>query len=200
MNASRIFALTVGLISLAGSIALAQPLPSGQVEHPAVEHMVSDRRLDVDDARTERLVQQVMAFSDAQIDELILPKHGLQPEPECPECGHPGVEFSLDAPDRLTCPDCGAQITADSLPIDMELSGENPLGETVTYECATVERNPVCLAGAIRYARHHEMAAAARALAETYRATGDEALAERAVRIMERFAEVYPHWPIVKTW
>ncbi|MGM0492718.1 MAG: hypothetical protein ACQER1_07225 [Armatimonadota bacterium] len=199
MISRDIIITTVAAIAFFALPAPAAALPSSEVAHPAVEHMVTDRRLDVDPERTERLVEQVMAFSDDEIDELILPRHGLQPPPECPECGHPKLQYSLERHDRFTCPDCDAEITADSLPIDTELSGENPLGEMVTYECATVDRNPVCLAGAIRYARHHEMAAAARALAETYHETGDEALADRAVRTMERFAEVYPHWPIVKT-
>ncbi len=196
---SWIILLALASIIIAPSISSAQPLPSSEISHPAVLHMVTDRRLDVDDARTERLVQQAMAFSDEQIDELILPKHGLEPRPACPECGAPSLEFSLDQPDRLTCPDCGAAITASSLPIDTELTGVNELGETITYRCATVDRNPVCLAGAIRYARHHEMAAAARALGERYHATGDEALARRAIQILDRFAEVYPHWPLVST-
>ncbi len=193
--------LAATLCLMTGSLlaAAAQPLPSAQIDHPAVPQMVTDRRLDVDDARTARLVEQVMAFSDEEIGELILPLHGFGPDPVCVQCGCQTLDFSLDSPHQFTCPDCGETITADSRPIDAELSGMNPLGETVTYQCATVDRNLVCLAGSIRQTRHIEMAAAARALGEVYHETGDEALARRAVQIMARFAQVYPHWPIVGT-
>ncbi len=76
--AATLYLMTGGMLA-----ATAQTLLSGQIEHPAVPGMVTDRRLDVDDDRTARLVEQVMAFSDEEIDELILPKHGLASDPVC---------------------------------------------------------------------------------------------------------------------
>ncbi|MBD3291918.1 MAG: hypothetical protein GF393_03275, partial [Armatimonadia bacterium] len=176
----------------------AAPLPSSLIEHPAVPHMVSDYRLDQDDERTAELVQQAMALGEDQIERLIQPRHGLTPKLVCPECGCQTLDYSLDRPEQIDCPDCGAAITADTLPTDMQVSGSNLLGETVTYELSGVKPGPVGIAATIRYRRHHEMAAAARALAEHYHTSRDEALARRAVQIMSHFAEVYPHWPVFK--
>jgi ribosomal protein S27E len=185
-------------ILLAPVAAWAQPLPSGQIEHPAVLHMVNDRRLDVSEERTAELARQAMAMSDEQIAEFILPEHGFIPNLTCTECGNQTTSYSLDRPHQIDCPECGAVMTADTLPTDMEATGQNLLGETVTYELTRVQPGPVGIAATIRYRRHHEMAAAARALGETYHATGDEALARRAIQIMDRFAEVYPHWPVFR--
>lgn len=186
------------LVAIAASVSAADPLPSGEIAHPAVPHMVSDRRLDVDDARTAELARQAMALSDEQIAELILPEHGFTDQLTCIACGCQTTTFSLDRPHQIDCPECGAVMTAESLPVDMEISGPNLLGESVTYALSGVRPGPVGIAATIRFRRHHEMAAAARALGETYHATGDEALAHRSVQIMARFAEVYPHWPVFR--
>ncbi len=190
------------LLGVASAVAAgaAEPLPSGQIDHPAVLHMVTDRRLVVDPARTAELVRQAMALTDEQVRELILPLHGLTEKLVCPTCGCQKLNFSLERPEQIDCPECGAVLTADTLPLDMELTGPNRLGETVTYPCHNHPRGPVCIAGTIRYRRHQELADAARALGETYHQGRDEALARRAVLIMARFAEVYPHWPVFERW
>ncbi len=198
---SRLALVVIVVTELIASAAFADPaaagpLPSSEIEHPAVMHMVSDRRLDVDDARTAELVRQAMALSDEQIAQMILPEHGLIDDLVCPTCGSQKVNFSLDHPDELDCPECGAVITAETLPTDFETSGPNLLGETVTYTLSTVRPGPVGIAATIRFRRHFEMAAAARALGEAYHESGDEALARRSVQIMARFVEVYPHWPV----
>ncbi|HCA47256.1 MAG TPA: hypothetical protein DEP45_07805, partial [Armatimonadetes bacterium] len=145
-------------ILLAPMAAWAQPLPSSQIEHPAVLHMVNDRRLDVTDERTAELARQAMAMSDEQIAEFILPEHGFIPELTCTTCGNQATTFSLDRPYEIDCPECGAVMTADTLPTDMEYTGQNLLGETVTYELTRVQPGPVAIAATIRYRRHHEMA------------------------------------------
>lgn len=114
MITRRILAATVSAVLLVAPTGLTAPLPSSEIEHPAVLHMVTDRRLDVDPERTERLVAQAMAFSDDQLAELILPMHGFTDKLVCPACGCQVTDFSLDDPEQITCPECGTAITADS--------------------------------------------------------------------------------------
>ena len=182
-----------------GCAPAAEALASARIQHLAASHLVSDRRLKRGPAETAELVRQAMAFDESQLRELVQLRHGFATSLECPVCDCQKLTFSLAEPDRLTCSECKAVLTPDTLPIDQELTGTNSLGETVTYRCATRRRNPVCVAGRLRFLRHHTLAQAARALGETYQSTGDAALAARAVEILLRIAEAYPHWPVVST-
>ena len=196
--AIRAAALCVAVAACGGACA-ADGLASSRIEHPAALHLVSDRRLKRSPEETQELVRQAMALDEAQITALILPRHGFAAPLDCPACSCQKLDFSLAEPNRLTCPECRGTLTSDTLPINQELTGKNPLGETVTYRCAILRRNPVCVAGRIRFRRHHTLARAARALGETYQSTESAGLAGRAVKILLRFAEVYPHWPVVGT-
>jgi len=178
----------------------AGELASSAIRHPVrIMGQGTDLGSVASPAEASRLVRQALAFEDAELQSLIAERHGLSTLIACPACGHTGLAYSLDTPDQLTCSRCATGVRGDSLPVDTVLSGVNDLGETIAYRCATVRRSPVPIDAHIRYRRHMELARAARALGEAFQRDGEREVAERAVRILVRFADVYAHWPIVRT-
>lgn len=172
---------------------------SSAVQHPVLAHMARDRRLVKEADYLGQLADQVLALGAARTTALILPQHGLDYDMPCPHCGAFRLEFVLAAPDRLTCRECGMVVDEHTLPLDQSLTGQNLLGETVTYHYHQREHTLFPIPARIRFLRHERLAEAARALAERYHQNRDPGCANLAAAILQRFAEVYPHWPVIET-
>ena len=178
--------------------ALAFTPDSSAIEHPAVASMAQDRRLVIEPAELSKLADQVLAMGADRVLPLITEQHGVDQDIPCPHCKGYSLTFDLDRPEQLTCSECGQVVDDQTMPLESTLTGENDLGETVTYRYHQDGYTQYFIPGQIRRRRHERLAEAARALAERYHATGDAAAGELAVRILVRFAEVYPHWPTIE--
>ena len=136
----------------------------------------------------------------------------------CPHCvgehslmggGH--FRWTIDAPDLLTCADCGMVYPNDAYPETGVLECPR-MGQTFTYYETPEERaNPdarahyalkwlsdrptmTSFSGYIRFRKAGWAWGQALTLAKLYAVTGEIACAERAVWILDRFARVYPNY------
>ena len=121
---------------------------------------------------------------------------------DCPACGHAGYTRGLDRnqwkfslPDRLTCVKCTATFPSEKYPLNHRETFLNTVGEKVEiafHRDATGARH--ALPGAIHSAQHGWLAQNLIALARLYQLTGDDRYAHRVVLVLERYAQVFPHY------
>jgi len=161
--------------------------------------MAQDRRLVKDPAYLAALAEQVLALGRDRVVAMISEQHGLEYDMPCPHCDGFKMTFDLAAPERLTCGECRKTVDETTFQLDQTLTGPNLLGETVTYRYHQDGNTLYTIPARIRWLRHDRLAEAARALAERYQASHDSASGNLAAAILLRFAEVYPHWPVIET-
>ncbi len=177
----------------------APAAPAWPPKHPVLGHRIDPAKA----AQYERAVAHAMAMSD---DELLafVPDKPFAAWCECPKC-YGGVEgnhifkWTIERPNEMTCKYCGTVFPNAKYPEDHELSGKNALGETVTFKFyLNTERNiPHLLTSNLDRWRREWVMSQCVALGKAYQATGKEEYARRAVLILDRAAQVYPHYPIV---
>ncbi|MGD9495815.1 MAG: heparinase II/III family protein [Armatimonadota bacterium] len=148
--------------------------------------------------------ERAVTMSEEELVALI-PDAPLAAYCECPNC-YGGVEgnaifsWSIDAPEQMTCRFCGTVFPNDQFPEDHELSGQNALGETVTFRYHLREETGVAhfLSANLNRWRRQWAEEQCLALARAYADGGDEAYARRAALILDRAATVYPHYPVMQ--
>ncbi len=174
---------------------------------PAVlaDHPVLDHRIDTDDpAKYEAAVERAMAMTEEELLAFI-PDRPFTAYCECPNC-YGGVEgnsiftWSIDTPAQMTCKFCGTVYPSDQFPEDRELAGQNALGEAVTYHYHLREETgvPHFLTGNLLRWRRKWVEGQCLALGRAYHATGAEEYARRAALILDRAAQLYPHYPVMQ--
>lgn len=171
-------------------------------------------------ASWQRRVSRVMEMDRQEMERMISP---LTPWPtygqNCPVCvgkkssmGECGIyRWSIDDPDRLTCKYCGTTYPHPDYPETGKLVCPR-MGQTFTYYETPEERAhpddrtgqyafrwvrwPVhtSFSGVIRTYKAAYLIDRVLTLAKLYAVTGEVPYAERAVWIMDRFAQVYPNY------
>jgi len=173
------------------------------IKHPVLPHGINPDNA----AGYEQAVARVMAMSD---DEMLsfVPDSPVVRFCYCPNC-HGGSQgsgiftWSIDAPDQITCKYCGMVFPNDKYPCDQTIEGENALGEKFTYRYHKDKvRDDLreFIPGHIRMHRRGWIMNQAKALAVAYHATGNEEYARRAILILDRVAQTYPHYPAMRQW
>ena len=193
-----VFAVIFGLGVFALPAGAADSLPSASVKHPAVADKETDYRLAKKPEEQKALAEEVLAMDLDTLLGYIGTDNGIYFQFTCPKCGGK-VKYSLEHPDALTCAKCGAVITEKDFPPNKEVEGTGPKGDHIVFRYSQKGYKLWPVVALMHNLRHQKIAEAARALGRRYCDTGDEKYAARAVAILDKFAQVYPRWPVVET-
>ena len=168
----------------------------------SVKHPFQVDRSSIDlDALVES-TKKVMQMSNEEINSLITEKVGFATV-GCPHCRGGAQDasvsvWSIEDPWHVSCRCCGMRFPNEEYPLNSEVEVVNPLGVRQVYRFYDTgdERYRYFFLGRARYAIQNYMASNALKLAQLYHVTGDGRYAYKAAVILNRFAEVYPAWPI----
>ncbi|MDP6779768.1 MAG: heparinase II/III family protein, partial [Candidatus Latescibacteria bacterium] len=179
--------------------------PEAKLRSAGIEHPALDPGIDRDKtAGYVAAVQRAMSMPEQEFLSFI-PERPMVAYCECPRC-YGGVEgnsiftWTIDRPEEMVCRFCNTIFPNADYPEDQELSGVNALGETVTYRYhLKKEKNvPHFLSANLDRWRRTWLVDQCVALGRAYRATGDESFAARAILVLDRIAELYPHYPVIQ--
>ncbi len=202
----RVGILGILLISALIAVIASPAFPVGQavgIKHPVLQHGINPD----DAAGYEKAVERLMAMSD---DEMLshVPDRPYVRFCDCPNChggsdGNLIYDWSIDHPEQLKCKYCGMVFPNDKYPCDQVMEGHNPLGEKVTYDYHQDQLRDdlrIFIPGHILMHKRQWILSQCRALGRAYQATGKAQYARRAALILDRLAQVYPHYPVMKQW
>ena len=140
----------------------------------------------------------VRSLDSAELRKLVPERSGLY-FVGCPNCNKGRQEekfgWTPDRPDGIFCKYCNHRYPSEKFPMSKSLEVSNPRGEKQIYRYWED-------AAGYRYffeARRDDLvkeylAARTRELGELYSQTHDQAHAQRAALLLDRFAEVFPGW------
>jgi hypothetical protein len=169
-----------------------------ELKHPILDH-------DIDRAKAtdyEKAVERVMAMDEAELLSFV-PEYGFASCCECPSCyggvqGNGVFSWSIDRPDELRCRYCGAVPYPNQDYVEAhDLVGQNVLGEEIRLPYyLNADRNiPHFFSMHLQQYRRGWLLEQCIALGKAYQVTGNEAYARLPVLILDRLAQVYPHYP-----
>ena len=171
-----------------------------------VKHPFHDPRLRPRDAdRLTGAVRAVMAMSEVELLALVPVQTAIR-FCGCPNCDGGSQEsnqftWSVSRPAEIKCRYCGHVYPSDNYPMDHTQVAANPLGErTVLRYHLDGEGSDYFFDGALWQFQKSWLVAQAYALAKAYHVTREGAYARRAGLIIDRFAELYPSYCVVKQW
>lgn len=149
----------------------------------------------------ESLAREIMALSDAEVLALV-PTQTPFITSDCPACGNAhytrGLErtlWKLTLPNQLTCLKCRNTFPNDKFPLNDKATFLNTLGEKVEIEFhrdAKGER--FALPGALQSWQNGWLIQRLDALGKLYQLTNDERYARRVALVLDRYAQVFPHY------
>jgi len=110
--------------------------------------------------------------------------------------------WDIARPDEITCKFCGLVYPNAKFPMDRTLTGTNALGETVTYQYHLEEKTGMryMFADHAFLYKRTWIIKQCTALGRAYHVTRNPEYARRAVLILDRCAEVYSHYPVMRQW
>ncbi|MFO8078847.1 MAG: heparinase II/III family protein [Armatimonadota bacterium] len=195
---------TEAIILLVTAIGIAITVGNAWARFP-VEHPVYPA--DVSEDSVPALVEQtamVMEFTRDEIDDWIVAKSSFQMI-ACPNCEYPGGRrdrknywrWTPDAPVQITCGNCGMVHLNEQYPMSEIDEIVDPTGQVQQFPYYPGEDGyKYYLAGKIDNARKKYMESRVPRLADLYAATGEEQYARQAAEILDRLADVYPHYNV----
>jgi hypothetical protein len=152
-------------------------------------------------AQLEARAQEIFALSEAELLALV-PVQTPFITSDCPACGHGHYTRGLDRnlwkfelPNRISCVKCGTGFPNEKFPLNDKATFLNTLGEQVEiafHRDATGQR--FALPGAIQSWQNGWLTQQLEALGKLYRLTGDERFARRVVLVLDRYAQLFPHY------
>ncbi len=189
---------TLALVGLV--IALAAVGCDAQVQRPVLDHGINP----ADTAGYESAVRRIMAMDEEELLSFV-PDKPVRYYCECPNC-YGGVEgnnvflWDIERPDEIKCRFCGTIIPNDKYPEDQLLTGHNALGEEVSFRYYYSQEHDVAhfFSGLLRRHKTIWLENQLVALGKAYQVTRNEAYAERVVLVLNKIAEYYPHYPVVR--
>ncbi|MBU0606336.1 MAG: hypothetical protein KKI08_00565, partial [Armatimonadetes bacterium] len=198
--------IPVGLLAGLLLLALATGPASGAgqavgIKHPVLDHGVDPARA----AEYERAVARVMAMTEEEVLAFV-PDRPFCRFCYCPHChaGYPGDTFAWDVqrPDELRCKNCGTTYPNAAYPDDQVMTGPNALGESFSYRFQVDKQTGIriFIPAHLLMHRRNWIVGQCRALGMAYQATKKPEYARRAALILDRIAQVYPHYPVMKQW
>ncbi|MEA3400112.1 MAG: heparinase II/III family protein [Armatimonadota bacterium] len=200
-NAVELLASLWPWSAYAAAVSLALcAVGAGAEEHPVYTSVDADRAQEY-----EQAVERVMSMSEEEMLSY-LPEKPYIRFCECPNCyggsqGNNIFTWTIDRPDELTCRHCGEVIHPpdEAYPETHVLVGENALGERVEYSYYLNEETGArhFLSGHLLMYKRNWLTQQCIALGEAYQATGKPEYARRVVLVLDRAAQLYPHYPAV---
>lgn len=176
------------------------PLESSRIKHPLLENWHLFGKNDTD----YRIARMVMEWPLKRLDELI-DKKGLHWTPHwlfpCPACGkvvdHRRVVYRLEEPEKLGCA-CGTDFSHEKYPVTGYTEYTNALGEEVKFPYhLTKHGHKFCFESMKKRCLYFYLRAAVSGMSHMHATMKDaegKKAGEYGVYILNRFAEVYPHW------
>jgi len=195
-----VLAVMLALVSASGGFCAGQAVG---IKHPVLEYNINPDNA----AGYEAAVARVMAMSEEEMLSYV-PEKPFVRFCYCPNC-HGGSQgagiysWSIDRPEELKCKYCGMVFPNEKYPCDQVMEGQNALGETVTYryhQDKTRGDLQIFIPGHILMFKRGWIMGQCRALGKAYQATGKEQYARKAILILDRIAQVYPHYPMMRQW
>ena len=143
----------------------------------------------------------VMQFSPDEIDAFIVARTSHY-NIACPNCdaGNPqrvGWQWSVDDPDHITCGYCGMVFPNDNYPLDRVTTVTDATGtvhDYAYYEGKKGYKHYIHMH--VDYCKKAYMERAVGEIARLYADTGEARYARQAAWILNRFADVYPHYNV----
>ena len=169
-----------------------------ELKHPILDHDIDMTRA----SEYEKAVERVMGMDEIELLSFV-PEYGFVGYCECPNC-YGGVQgggifpWSIDRPQELKCRYCGAvAYPSQTCREDDILVGRNGLGEKIQLPYyLNKERNvPHFFSMNLHQHRRTWLLQQCISLGKAYQATGKEVYARPLVLVLDRFAQVYPHYP-----
>ncbi len=206
MFGNKISALRNAATAAAMLLAVAaSALGAGQaigIKHPVLAHGIDPAEA----ASYEQAVKRVMAMSDEEMLAFVPEKPAVL-FCHCPNCHGgsqgQGYDWSIERPNEVTCSYCGTVYPNDKYRQDQTMTGQNALGETITYRYHQDRTRPdlqIFIDGHILFWKRDWITNQLLALGRAYHATAKPEYARRAVLILNRVAQVYPHYPVMEGW
>lgn len=156
----------------------------------------------VDQPALKAATARVMEMEDARIVQLISEKVPIRVV-GCPDleggAQDTGAEvWSIDDPWRVKCRYTDQWYPSERYPLNGEIRMVSPRGQTQSYRYydGGSEKRRYFFEGAATAGIDDYFAGQAYDLARLYWATKDEKYAHKAAAILDRFAQVYPSWPV----
>ncbi len=190
------FLVVLPLLLLSTPTAPSTPSPGGAFPHP----FRSVGKIDVPalQAKTAR----VMEMPDGMVAGLISELAPIRLV-GCPNCQGGSQDssvdvWSLDDPAHVKCGYCGERYPSERYPLDGALEVVNPRNERQAYRYhdGGNEKRRYFFEGVISASADQYLLECAHDLALLYEATKDERYARKTAVILDRFAQVYPGWPV----
>ncbi|HJN16563.1 MAG TPA: heparinase II/III family protein, partial [Armatimonadota bacterium] len=186
----------LGGLALLMSVVICSSAMAYPVKHPVFPVELTDA--EVDSLREQ--ATHVMSLGREQIDEFIVPRttfyHIL-----CPNCDDGNVSdtyhwlWSPEEPDQIECKFCNMVFPNEEYPLDKETRVTDSTGQEHVYRYWEGEDGyKHFMQMRVENCKKRYMESMAGALAKIYHATGDEPHARQAGIILNRLAEVYPHY------
>lgn len=152
-------------------------------------------------AQLETSTREFLALPEADLLALV-PVQTPFISTDCPNCGHGNYTRGLDRnqwkfapPNQLTCVKCSTRFPNEKFPLNDREFFLNTIGEKVEiafHRDAAGTRFP--LPGVIQSWQHGWIAQNLTGLAQLYQLTGDERYARRVALVLQRYAQVFPHY------
>ncbi|NCO38186.1 MAG: hypothetical protein COY42_28915 [Armatimonadetes bacterium CG_4_10_14_0_8_um_filter_66_14] len=187
------------------ALCLLSVRPARAAEQTALKHPVLDHALDpAKAAEYERAAARALALPEEELLSFV-PDKPFTAYCECPNC-YGGVEgnsiftWTVDRPDEMKCRFCGTVVPSDKYPEDQVLTGTNKLGETVSFRYYRNKEKDIqhFFTGNLSRWQRAWLVQQCEALGKAYQATGAEKYARRVVLVLDRIAQVYPHYPVMQ--
>ncbi|MDP6779196.1 MAG: heparinase II/III family protein [Candidatus Latescibacteria bacterium] len=167
----------------------------------AVEHPVFPEEVAPDEiASLQKQVAPVMAFGPDEIAHFIVPRTTFF-NVSCPNCDGGTCSDSdrwiweVDEPDRMACKFCGMVFPNEAYPLDHETTVTDSAGVPQTYRYSRGDDGyKHYMDMRVENCRKVYIERAVGTLADLYGATGEEPYARQVLLILNRLAEVYPHY------
>ncbi|MFP4250971.1 MAG: hypothetical protein ACLFU7_15020, partial [Armatimonadota bacterium] len=194
-EAALILMIVIGLVYGAPDASARFP-----VQHPVFPANVDDN----DVPALKEQTAMVMEFTPEEIDDWIVAKSSFQMI-ACPNCEYPGGRrdrknywrWTPDAPEQITCANCGMVHPNEQYPMSEVDEIVDPTGQVQQFPYYPGEDGyKYYIAGKIDNARKRHMESMVPRLANLYAATGEDEYALQAAAILDRLAEVYPHYNV----
>ena len=167
-------------------------------KHPVLDHGIIAAQA----ARYEKAVGPVMAMSEEEMLSW-MPAQRPATFVRCPNCYNgtdsTNIKWSVERPDELSCTLCGTVIWPnEKWPEKDIMEGKNSLGETVRYKAWHNKEIDYyhCFTAYIAYRKRRWLLKQLYDLGEAYNATGKEEYARRVVLVLDKIANVYPHYVV----
>ncbi len=195
-----VVALSIAFVGILPVFGAGQALG---IKHPVFDYGVDPAKA----AQYENAVERVMAMSEEEMLSFV-PEKPRNIFCHCPNC-HGGSQglgvmlWNVERPDEIKCRYCGMVFPNEQYPDDKTLEGKNKQGETFMYRYHQDEKYPDLrhfFQAYILSCKRDWILARCLELGKAYQATGKLEYARRAALILDRIAQVYPHYPVVTQW